>query len=68
MYAQGQNYVFFALLNVRTIYAQGQNYVFSRKICGKPFTRSSLQGQNYVLLNVRAMYFGVFLNVRTMYF
>ena len=68
MYAQGQNYVFLTLLNVRTMYAQGQNYVFQRKNCGKSFTESYPQVQNYVLLKVKAMYFGVFLNVRTMYF
>ena len=67
MYGQGQNYLFFALINVRTSYSQCQNYVFFRKICGNSFAKSIRKGQNYVLLKVRAMYFGFFLNVRTMY-
>lgn len=49
------------------MYSQGQNYVILKKICGKSFSKSILQGQNYVLLNVRAIYFALFLKVRTMY-
>ena len=67
MYSQCQNYLFFGLIKVKTIYSQGQNYVFYRKICGKLFAKSTRKGQNYVLLNVRARYFGLLLNVRAMY-
>lgn len=67
MYGQCQNCLFFALIKVKTTYSQGQNYVFSRKICGNSFSKSIRKGQNYVLLKVRAMYFGNFLKVKTMY-
>jgi hypothetical protein len=66
-YSQGQNYVFFASVKVETTYSQGQNYAFSRKICGNSFSKSIRKGQNYVLLKVKAIYFGFFLNIRTMY-
>lgn len=67
MYGQCQNCLFFALIKVKTTYSQGQNYVFSQKICGNSFSKSIRKGQNYVLLKVKAMYFGNFLKVRTMY-
>lgn len=67
MYGQCQNYLIFGLIKVKTTYSQGQNYLFSEKICGKLFAESFHKGQNYLLLKVRTMYFGLFLKVRTMY-